>query len=97
VAERCYRLLEEAEAAVAAGDVATLGEVLEEVPSLPASAPPALRDAIAAMLVVLDEARRDPVAVCGAGAEAWSAASGAARHRVVRMSLELRMVVSISA
>jgi hypothetical protein len=58
---------------------------------------PALRDAIATMAAVADEARRDPAAVCGASAEEWLAASRAARRRVIRMSLELRMVVSLEA
>lgn len=96
VAEQCYRSLEDAELAVAAGDLAALAEAVSRVPlALPADAPSALRDAIAAMAAVADEARRDPAAVCGPPTETWLAASRAARNRVVRMSLELRMVVSI--
>jgi hypothetical protein len=57
---------------------------------------PALRDATAEMLGLLDDALADPVAVCGERGDAWSAASAAARRRVVRMSLEMRMVVSVS-
>ena len=64
-------------------------------PDLPALTTPPLREAIEAMLVLLDEAVQNPVAVCGERAEAWSAASQAARRRVVRMSLEMRMVVSV--
>jgi hypothetical protein len=47
------------------------------------------------MAAVADAAHRDPVGVCGAGSQAWLAGSRAARRRVVRMSLEMRMVVSI--
>lgn len=95
-AEWCYRSLEDAEAAVAAGDVAALTEALAaNPPALPEDASPALSAAVAAMVAVTDEARRDPNAVCGQRADAWRAASQAARRRVVRMSLELRAVVSI--
>lgn len=97
VAERCYRALEAAEGAVGRGEVAALRETLAD--ALPVAVPhgvtPALADAISAMVTVLDEANRDADAVCGAGAPAWSAASQAARRGVVRMSLELRLVVSI--
>lgn len=96
VAEQWYLALEAAEAAVAAGDVAACAEALAAVPpTLPADTPPALREAVTTMAAVADEARRDPAAVCGSAAEAWSASSRAARQRVVRMSLELRLVVSV--
>jgi hypothetical protein len=97
VAERCYRSLEEAEAAVAAGDVAALVEAVSPVrnPEAPIGVPLALRDAIDAMAAVADEAHRDPALVSGHGAEAWLTRSREARRRVVRMSLEMRMVVSI--
>ncbi len=98
VAERCYRALEDAESAVMSGDVTALREAVSPAPpALPTSVPPALRDAIAAMVAVADDARRDPTAVCGPRAEEWLAAARATRRRVVRMSLELRMVVSIEA
>jgi hypothetical protein len=35
--------------------------------------------------------------VCGERGEAWSATSATARRRVVRMSLEMRMVVSVGS
>lgn len=96
IAEQWYRSLEDAEAAVAAGDVAALGEAVSPVsPTVPADVPSALRDAVVAMAAVADEARREPASVCGPAAERWLAASRAARNRVIRMSLELRMVVSI--
>ena len=97
LAERCYRSLEEAEAAVAAGDAAALIEavasIVDPVPLV--GVPLALRDAIDAMVSVADEAHRDPAHVCGEGAEGWLTRSREARRRVVRMSLEMRMVVSI--
>lgn len=97
VAERCYRSLEDAEAAVAAGDVSALVEAVSAVrtPATPIDAPPALRDAIDAMAAAADEAHRDPARVIDDGAEAWLTRSRDARRRVVRMSLEMRMVVSI--
>jgi hypothetical protein len=98
VAEQCFRALEAAESAVECGDRVALREALATVPRAPSpAAPPALREAIAAMLAVADDARRDPTAVCGTEAEAWLAAARAARRAVIRMSLELRMVVSIRA
>ncbi|MEZ5237775.1 MAG: hypothetical protein R2716_02055 [Microthrixaceae bacterium] len=97
VAERCYRALEEAEAAVVAGNadsvrvaVATIAGV-----SAPSLSPPALSDAITQMVAVAGMAADDPAGVCGDGSAEWLAASRASRGRVVRMSLELRMVVSV--
>lgn len=96
VAEHWYRSLEDAEHAIEAGDVAALTEAVSlDAPLLPADVPSALRDAIAAMAALADEARIDPATVCGPRAEQWLASSRAARNRVIRMSLELRMVVSI--
>jgi hypothetical protein len=96
LAERLYCALEDAEAAVTSGDGAALESVVTSVPpAIPADVPPALRDAIAAMVAVVDDARRDPSAVCGHRSEEWQLASRAARRRVIRMSLELRMVVSL--
>lgn len=96
VAERCYRALEAAEVAATAGDPDALTRALDGVgaPDLAASTP-ALRAAVQAMLAVIDRATGDPAAVCGPGAAAWVAASQEARGAVVRMSLEMRMVVSV--
>ena len=96
VAERSYRSLEDAEEAVAAGDVAALVEAVSTLrrPANPET-PPSLGDAIDAMAAVAGEAHADPARTCGEGAAAWSTRSRAARRRVVRMSLEMRMVVSI--
>lgn len=96
VAERCFVALEEAEAAAASGDAAALARAVATVGSVevPAGTPPALRDAVGAMAAVLDDAGGDPDAASGSRAGEWSARSLAARTAVVRMSLELRMVVS---
>jgi len=96
VAEQCYRALADAEWAVSTGDIAALGEAVSAAPGpLPADVPPALQDAITTMAAVADQARRDPATVCGPTEQEWLAVSRAARRRVVRMSLELRTVVSI--
>lgn len=97
VAEQCYRALEAAEAAVESGDAGALAVAVASTPdaTLPARTPPALTAAIAAMVALLDEAARDPAGVCGPGAEQWLAASRVSRRRVIRMSLEMRMVVSL--
>lgn len=97
VAEWCYRVLEASESAVASGDVAGLVEVTSagSRPEMTSSMTPALRAAVETMTALFDEAVVDPVAVCGERAVQWSAASQLARRRVVRMSLEMRMVVSI--
>lgn len=98
VAERCYRSLADAEAAVASGDVPALIEVLAPVrrEGTPEQTPPALRNAIDAMVAVAGEALADPAYTCGEDAEAWLTRSRDARQRLVRMSLEMRMVVSIN-
>jgi hypothetical protein len=97
VAERCYLLLEAAESAVAAGDPAALTSTVPQDPEprAPERTTPALADAIETMLALIDDATTAPDDVCGRRAEAWVTASRSARRRVVRMSLELRMVVSI--
>lgn len=99
LAERCSRALTDAESAVERDDPAALVDAVDPIRALevPAGVPPALRDAIEAMAAVADEARRDPAGATGAGADTWLARSRAARRRVIRMSLEMRMVVSIDA
>jgi hypothetical protein len=98
VAELLYRALEAAETAVVNGDRASLREAVAAAPPEPApGAPPALRAAIATMASLVEEARLDPATVCGQRAAGWLAASQAARRRMIRMSLELRMVVSLGA
>jgi hypothetical protein len=97
LAEWCYGVLDAAEAAVGRGDVDGLMEALRSGgrPEPPDLMTPALRNAVDAMLGLLDEATVEPVTVCGGAAGEWSAASRAARRGVVRMSLEMRMVVSV--
>lgn len=98
VAEQLYRCLEAAESAVGKGDTAGLAEAISTAGDLvpPADAPPALRDAIVQMSAVAEAAAHDPTNVCGEGSPTWLAASSASRQLVVRRSLELRMVVSVS-
>ena len=98
IAELLYRGLEAAETAVVNGDRASLSETVAAAPpELAPGAPLALRAAIATMASLVEEARLDPATVCGPRAEGWLAASQAARRRMIRMSLELRMVVSLGA
>lgn len=96
VAERCYLALEAAESAIERGDVAELRRVVSEAGDLeaPDRAPPALRRAIADMAALLEEADADHASARDPK-QAWSARSRDARGRVVRMSVELRLVVSI--
>lgn len=97
LAERCYRALEDAEGAVTAGDVTALVEAVASMRHLamPIGVPPALHEAIDVVAAVVDVARTDPARVCGEEAETWLARSHAARRSLVRISLEMRMVVSI--
>jgi hypothetical protein len=99
VAEQWYLVAEAAEAAVEAGNVDALLEALATTPPdrAPAQMPPALAEVVAEVAAVVDEARAEPATVCGSGAAGWLARSRAARRPLVRMSLELRMVVSVAA
>ena len=99
VAQQWYLAAEAAEAAVEAGDVAALaGALSASLPDrVPSSAPPALAEAVARIVAVIDEARTDPATVCSEGAGEWLARSREARQPLVRMSLELRMVVSVAS
>lgn len=96
VAERCYLALEAAEAAVELKDPGALAATLEPAAgsSAPPTAPQALRSAIDGMAGCVEDALADPAGVCGPHAAAWSAGARAARRRVVRMSLELRLVLA---
>lgn len=97
VAERCYRLLEEAEAAVSSGDARAAAAPVAAIVALDVGddVPPALRRAIGRMVDVAGAAGRDPTVLSGEQADAWLADSRAARRGVVRMSIELRMVVAV--
>jgi hypothetical protein len=98
VAERCYLALEAAEAAVERRDAVDVRTAVADAAALPVpdGAPPALQEAIAAMVALLQEVQTDPEAAAD-GAPAWVTRSEAARRRVVRMSVELRLVVSTDA
>jgi hypothetical protein len=98
-AEQCYLALQAAESAASTGQLAELTAVLSDAWSieLPEQTTPALGKAITAMLNVLNEARNDPAAVCGEQSEQWVASSRLARQSVVRMSIELRLVVSVTS
>ena len=67
VAEQCYLGLQDAEEAAAAGDTDVLAAAASLVAErvVPAGAPPALGEAIAAMLSVAHTAATDPGSVCG--------------------------------
>lgn len=97
VAAALHELLVSTAEVVAAGDVATVTELAAEaiVPVAADDTPPALRAAISAMSSTLQDAWAHPEAVCGERAESWAAAAERARRSVIRMSLELRMVVSL--
>ncbi len=96
-AEHWYLALEAAEAAVERGDAVALAGALEPAdrPDLPADTPPALRHAVDAVAAIAEQARLDPAGTCGPGAEDWLDRARRARRRVVRMSLEMRVVVSV--
>ncbi len=95
VAERLYRALERAAEAARQGDEAALRRVTDDVASLPAPAvtTSALRRAIEAMGELLEEARGAASALCrGEGRDDWVSRTKAAADRVVRRSLEMRVV-----
>jgi hypothetical protein len=97
IAEQCYRMLEAIEEAVAEGDASRLIDITSPARGIaaPAGTTPPLVEAISVMHALIIDAADHPEAVCADRAEAWTTASRAARHQVVRMSLELRMVVSL--
>jgi hypothetical protein len=98
LAARCVRALQEAEMAVESGDAAALAEALTPLAgaSIPEGVPAPLRAAIERMLYLCDTAARDPAGTMGEGAGEWLAATTVARGAVDRMSLELRLVVSVT-
>jgi hypothetical protein len=97
VAEWCYRALEDLESAVESGDADRIARAAATTsrPALPEPITPALRDAIEAMTDLLETAAADPAGLQGAQAQRWLEASRVARRRVVRRSLEMRMVVTV--
>jgi len=99
IAEHCYVALVDAESAVSCGDVAGLGSIELESNQLhpPESTTPALRNAIEGMVALLREAQANPELVVGERRNEWLVRAAAARRGVVRMSLEMRLVVSIDS
>lgn len=97
LAEWCYRALEAAEDAVARGDVDALVAAVAARgrPERPEVTTPSLAVALDELSAVLADAAADPVAVSGERAEEWTARSRTARRAVVRMSIEMRMVVTL--
>jgi hypothetical protein len=98
VAARCVRVLHDVELAVGRGDAAALAGAVAEVDgaTIPEGAPAPLRVAIERMLSLCESAAGDPSGTLSDGGVAWLAAAAAARQAVVRMSLELRLVVSVT-
>lgn len=98
VAQNCYLALLEAETAIENGDPDAARTACAEAAQLgaPEEAPPVLRAAIADMV---EQMRRIDEAAAGLGdaVDQWLEASREARQRVVRMSLEMRIVVSTDA
>ena len=99
LAEWCYLALEAAEDGAATGDAAAVAAAVAAPgrPEPPERTTPTLHAAIDALVDVLDEAAADPAGVCGDRSADWTARSQAARRGVVRMSIEMRMVISVEA
>jgi hypothetical protein len=98
VAAQCVRVLQDAELAVGRGDAAALTGAVAQVDgaTIPQGVPATLRVAIERMLGLCKSAAGDPSGTLRDGGAAWLAAVAAARRAVVRMSLELRLVVSVT-
>ncbi|MGB3055412.1 MAG: hypothetical protein WBB52_11220 [Acidimicrobiales bacterium] len=97
VAERCYLGLEAIEVALEVGDVAAAARLVSELDGceVPVSAPPALRQAIDEMVDVIT--RAGSVSVMDVRQrQRWLDRARSARRSVLRMSLELRLVVSVA-
>jgi hypothetical protein len=93
IAERCSLALVAAESAAERGDAAELNDILSDPALLevPDRATPALRVAIGELQSLIADALTAPTAV----SEPWIARSRSARERVVRMSLEMRLVATV--
>ena len=98
LAARCVQALNDAESAVGRGDAAAVVEAVSGIAgaAIPDGVPVPLRVAIERMLHLCESVAGDPSGVVVGGAGEWSAAAAAARRAVVRMSLELRLVVSVA-
>jgi len=98
LAAKCVRVLQDAELAVVHSDAAALGETVAKVTgvTIPEDAPAPLCIAIEQMLSLCASAAGDPAGTLVDGGSQWLAAAAAARQSLVRMSLELRLVVSLA-
>lgn len=94
----CVGALREAESAIGFGDAAALVEAVAEPAgaAIPEGVPAPLRAAVQRMLDLCAAAADDPSGTVAEASGGWVAASVAARRAVVRMSLELRLVVSVA-
>jgi hypothetical protein len=97
LAEWCYLALEAAEGAATDGDARGVVAAVSrpDRPAPPERTTPTLHRAIDALLDVMHEAAADPAVVSGKRSADWVERSRAARRAVVRMSIEMRMVVSV--
>ncbi len=96
VAEACFRALDAVSTAAGGPDAHDLTAALDAAADLrvPEGSPPALSAAVEEMLELLARARRDPAVITDGPSGEWSARADRARARVVRTSLELRLVVT---
>ena len=94
LAERRYRLLDAAREAVRIGGEAALRRATDaDRGDLRSHTTLALRRAVEAMGDLLEEAREKATALCqGRGADSWRSRSQQAMDRVVRKSIEMRVV-----
>jgi hypothetical protein len=84
--------------AIGRGDAAALIDAVSQMEgaTIPEGAPASLRVAIERMLSLCEAAAGDASGTLADGGSEWLAAAAAARQSVVRMSLELRLVVSVT-
>jgi len=95
--ERLYRDLARVCEAVAAGDVAELRGIAEaQPPALPAVTTAAIRGAWRQMTELLHEAKIQAPEICAAG-ENWTARARAAMDAVIRKSVEMRLVATLTS
>lgn len=95
--EALYETLDRACDAVAANDPGALAALASTTPpALPEVTTTAIRDAWRHMAALLREAGTDAAAICDAG-EGWTSRAREAMDRVIRKSMEMRLVATLSA
>jgi len=95
--EQLYLELGRACEAVAAVDASALGAVAAaQAPALPDVTTEAIREAWQRMTALLHEARTRAAAICASG-ELWSSRARAAMDGVIRKSVEMRLVATLTA